>query len=161
MDDLARASGLSKGSLYWHFRSKEDVFLAVFDALAEEIFAATASLAAREGPVLDALRGFGEFAVETIAAQGPMLRAWAEFFAHPEARPRFAAVYVRTREVLAEGLRRGIARGELRDLPVESVAAALTAGLEGLLLQGMVDPDFDVRAHFDTLWEVMCRGIAR
>ncbi len=90
-----------------------------------------------------------------------MLRAWAEFFAHPEARPRFAALYVRSREMLAESLRRGVARSELRDLPVESVAAALTAGIEGLLLQGMVDPDFDVRAHLDTLWEVMCRGIAR
>ena len=39
MDDLVRASGLSKGSLYWHFESKEQVFLALFDAFAESGFA--------------------------------------------------------------------------------------------------------------------------
>ncbi|MEE8474443.1 MAG: helix-turn-helix domain-containing protein, partial [Myxococcota bacterium] len=38
MDDLVRAAGLSKGSLYWHFDSKEEVFLALFDAFALELY---------------------------------------------------------------------------------------------------------------------------
>jgi AcrR family transcriptional regulator len=38
MDDLVRTSGLSKGTLYWHFSSKEEVFLALFDRFVEEFF---------------------------------------------------------------------------------------------------------------------------
>ena len=38
MDDLVRASGLSKGSLYWHFHSKEEVFTALFDSFVAELY---------------------------------------------------------------------------------------------------------------------------
>ena len=37
MDDIVRAAGLSKGALYWHFKSKDEIF---FDRFDREIFAA-------------------------------------------------------------------------------------------------------------------------
>jgi hypothetical protein len=40
------------------------------------------------------------------------------------------------------------------------MAAALTALIEGLLLQAMVDADFEIRAHWPTLWDLACKGIA-
>ena len=40
MDDLADAAGLSKGSLYWHFHSKEQLLLALFDRTMERILGA-------------------------------------------------------------------------------------------------------------------------
>lgn len=40
MDEIARVSGLSKGSLYFHFTSKEELFLALMDHLAERIWSA-------------------------------------------------------------------------------------------------------------------------
>jgi len=160
MDDLVRASGLSKGSLYWHFRGKQDVFLAVFDRFAAEIFAAWDAAAAEVEDALELLRRFGEIAIEGVGSQGVLLRAWAEFFSHPEARERLAGVYRRSRETLAATLRRGIAQGEIRELPVEGMAAALTALIEGLLLQAMVDADFEIRAHWPTLWDLACGGIA-
>lgn len=160
MDDLVRASGLSKGSLYWHFRSKQDVFLAVFDHFAAEIFAAWDAAATEVEAELELLRRFGEITIEGLGSQGVLLRAWAEFLSHPEARERLARVYRRSRQTLEVTLRRGIAQGEIRALPVEGMAAALTALIEGLLLQAMVDADFEIRAHWPTLWELACRGLA-
>lgn len=159
MDDLVRASGLSKGSLYWHFESKQDVFLALFDRFTAEIFAGWEAVAAGDAPALERLRRFGEIAVGSIAAQRPLLRAWLEFFAHAEARERLARVYRQSRERLAETLRRGIASGEIRDVPVEAAAVSLTALVEGLLLQAAVDPTLDARAHFPGLWAVVRRGL--
>lgn len=50
MDEIARVSGLSKGSLYFHFSSKEELFLALMDHLAARIWSAVA-------PALASARG--------------------------------------------------------------------------------------------------------
>ena len=159
MDDLGRAAGLSKGSLYWHFESKEAVFLALFDEFAAEFFADWDALAAGDAPALDVLRAVGEKAVAELGSQGALLRAWIEFFSHPQARERLASVYARSRAKIAAALRRDIARGAIRDVPPEGAAAALIAAIEGLFLQAMVDANFDVRRHWPALWDVVSRGI--
>ncbi len=41
----------------------------------------------------------------------------------------------------------------------EEVAAALVGTIEGLLLQWLVDPDFDLIAHFGTAWEILTGGL--
>ncbi len=160
MDDVVRASGLSKGALYWHFEGKQDVFLAVFDAFAAEVFDAFRAVAAEPGPVAPKLRRLGDRIVALLGAEGRGLDVWIEFFSHPRARERFASVYRQSRELIGDMVRDGIARGEIRDLPVEGVAAALTAAIEGLMLQAMVDGSFDVRAHAETLWQILERGVA-
>lgn len=161
MDDLARAAGLSKGSLYWHFRSKQEVFLALFDAFADEVFRAWDGALSEEEDTLVLFRRYAEIVLERLGSYRYLLLSWAEFLSHPEARERMAAIYATSRAKLGELVERGVRRGELRDLPCEAVAATLTAALEGMLLQAMVDPEFDVGAQLPTLWEVVQGGLAR
>lgn len=161
MDDLARASGLSKGSLYWHFSSKEDVFLALFDRWVEPIFDAWSRLSTEDRPSLDLVRALGEISVEKLASGPIPLGAWAEFLLQPKARERYASMLRQSRERLAALVRRGVERGEIRDLDPEGIAVALTAAIEGTMLQAMVDSEFDVKAHWPLVWEGIKRGYQR
>jgi AcrR family transcriptional regulator len=161
MDDLARESGLSKGSLYWYFRSKEEVFAALCGAWALELFEACEQLAAaHRGGVIELIGRVGTLSLERIAARGDLLRAWAEFIVHREVRRRFAEIYAATRERVAEWVSAGIEAGEIRRLDPEGVAAAATAAIEGLLIQQAVDPGFDAVRHWKVSWDVFARGIA-
>ena len=36
VDDVARAAGVTKGAMYWHFSSKEEIFHAILDRIREE-----------------------------------------------------------------------------------------------------------------------------
>jgi AcrR family transcriptional regulator len=159
MDDLARAAGLSKGSLYWHFRSKEAVFMAVFDAFEEELLAEWERRLATGRGALEAAGGMMGHAFAALGEGGRLARAWAEFLSHPQGRERLAAAYRRIRAQLVATLEGDVARGAVRDLPLESVAAALTAAGEGLMLQAMVDESFDPRAHWPTTFEMIRRGL--
>jgi len=159
MDDIVRTSGLSKGSLYWHFRSKEDVFLAVFDAFAEEVFATWDSLLAEGCGTLDVLDGVTRRTIEQMGIDGAAMRAWGEFMSHPQARERLGEVYRRTREKLVASLQRDVADGRVCDLPLQGMAAALTAATEGLVLQAMVDDRFDVLEHWPVVREMVRRGL--
>jgi AcrR family transcriptional regulator len=161
MDDLARASGLSKGALYWHFPSKEEVFLALFDRFIGRMFDAWNRLETEGRPCLEVLRALGEVSVDQLASGAIPLGAWAEFLLQPRARERYASSLRESRARLADLVRRGIEDGEIRDLDPEGIAAVLTAAIEGTLLQAMVDPGFDAKAHLPVLWEGMERGYLR
>jgi AcrR family transcriptional regulator len=39
VDEIAERAGLSKGSVYWHFAGKREIFLALFDRQLEELLA--------------------------------------------------------------------------------------------------------------------------
>jgi AcrR family transcriptional regulator len=160
MDDLVRAAGLSKGSLYWHFDSKEEVFLALFDAFALELYGQWDVVEKDLEDPLDVLRREVEVAIETLSRDRELLLAWAEFLTHPVARERMAELYVLGRQRLGAIAQRGLDMGRLAPGPdPEAVAATLVASVEGLLLQFMMDPSFELRRHFEASWTLLSRGL--
>lgn len=160
MDDLVRASGLSKGSLYWHFRSKEEVFLALFDAFAEILYGEWDAAAETSEDATAILRREFELSAQSFADQRVFLLAWAEFLSHPAARERMSGTYAVARQKLASIIEMGRESGSLRTgPPAECVASTLVGTIEGLLLQWLVDPDFDLTGHVEVAWELLMEGL--
>jgi AcrR family transcriptional regulator len=161
MDQIVASSGLSKGALYWHFESKEDVFLGCIDHLAGEIFGRVDAAAGTGGDgILTILHRELERFLERFGAERALLLAWVEFLSHPRGRERIAELYSSSRERFARLIREGVGRGELRDLSPDGAAAVLTGTLDAMLLQAAVDPAFDARRYTETLWEVLRGGLA-
>ncbi len=161
MDHLVAASGLSKGSLYWHFESKDDVFLALFDAVAGELFRRfDVAFSEGEADVLTLMRQELEGFFERFGSERRLLLAWAEFAGHPEARARMALLYREIRAQFADIVRLGIETGQLRALSPDGTAAVLTGMVDALLLQAAIDPAFELSEHLEALWDVLYRGVA-
>jgi len=160
MDDLVRASGLSKGSLYWHFRSKEEVFLAVFDAFAEELYGQWDAAAESSEEAMSVLQREFELSAEIFSNQRVFLLAFAEFLSHPAARDRMAGTYTVVREKLAAIIERGRRAKSIRSgPPADRLASTLIGAIEGLLLQWLVDPDFDLEGHVEVAWNLLMEGL--
>lgn len=58
MQDIAGRAGINKALLHYYFRSKEKLFNAVFDKLAEKVFAKFASIFEEDMPFEDKIRFF-------------------------------------------------------------------------------------------------------
>ncbi len=159
MDDLARTSRLSKGSLYWHFESKEEVFLALTDRFLEEYFADWEALDDGRRPLFEVIAAGGELAVRRATEEPGMLRAWVEFLAHPAARERYAQAYRRSRAQLMPLLERAMERGELKKQPAGAVSSLLIGATEGILLQASVDPTYDPLADWPGVVSVLRGGL--
>jgi AcrR family transcriptional regulator len=158
MDDIVAAAGLSKGSIYLHFKSKDDVFLALFDEFERQILSEWDDLA--DESALETLRRESEIVLDVLLADRGLVEMWSEFLKHPLARERFAEVYRQSRTRLGATIEAGIDAGELRPCDPLHAAAALTALIEGLLLQALADPEFDPRAAWPTSWEIASGGLA-
>src|SRR3954454_16310254 len=55
MREIAEAAGLSKAGLYYHFKDKEDLFLAILDSNLE-LIGQTIKAARQDGPVKEQIR---------------------------------------------------------------------------------------------------------
>lgn len=149
-DDVVRASGLSRGSLYWYFDSKDALYDAVLEHCATRLEAAF------------------ELGAEDLAGEGPVVARFlagiaADVHMHEDAyrvlylapRPEAAAdrlaqvtmVFVaHVRDVIAAARR----RGEIASRPDDALADILHALAEGLVIRRLCDPTFDVARYVDT-----------
>lgn len=159
MDDIVHASGLSKGALYWHFKSKDEIFLGLFDRYEELIWQGWDALAGE--PPVARLKRQGEVVLETLMASRVLLDAWVQFLHHPQVRERFARIYRESRRRLAAVLAEAAAAGDIRTLDGDHVAAAYTALVEGLVLQALVDPSWDPLAAWPDAWTCFSEGLLR
>lgn len=171
MDDIVHESGLSKGAIYWYFKSKDEIILALlqrfFDTEMEEI---QAILARSDEPVAARLSHYNRLmvaSVEKIAAEG-LLPLFYEFYAlatRQDSARQFICSYFELFHALAANLiRQGVEQGEL-DAAVEPelTATTLSALYEGIILMWTIDPDtVHLQAQFDSalhtfLWGMQAR----
>ena len=82
MDDIAAESGLSKGALYWYFKSKKELFLSLFQEVLDQLGRQWTQIAAsQEMSAADKLRAslamFRTELKELVPFFGVMMEAWA------------------------------------------------------------------------------------
>ncbi len=130
LDEVARRAGVSKGTVYLYFASKDDLFRAVVErkivVLLEE---GEALLSRHEGPASDLLRRVVLRMHEAIQCRD-MVRisklVHAELAQFPEIRAFYwEHVILRNRRLLTSIVDRGIAQGELRPVAREVIPRAI------------------------------------
>ncbi|SRR5579871_561708 len=132
LEDIAQRAGVTKGTVYLYFRSKEELFeAAVRQTLVSSIATGLATLREFEGPTPELLRlvltRWWHGVVRTkAAALGKIMCAEARNF--PElARFFYDNVIEPGRRLQSRILERGIARGEFRPVPVEHTVLFIVA----------------------------------
>jgi TetR/AcrR family transcriptional regulator, transcriptional repressor for nem operon len=143
LDDIIAASGVCRSNLYYHFRSKEELGLAVLDSLAERFATGVLEETLCNGRLparrrLERFLGLITEGLETGAYRRgcPFGNLAAELAGeHAKFRERLGGFFRRWEAALVGCLRDGIRRGEFRpDLDVDRVATALVGQFEGAVL---------------------------
>lgn len=167
MNDVVRASGLSKGGVYWHFSSKAALITAIFDQFFVEQMAQLDEMLADAGSAAIRLRQLAATtatAVAEVAAQFPSSLDFYAMAARDDAliatlRQHFQSYQTRIASLVAEG----IAAGEFREVDVGETAVAIISLFEGVLLLWGVMGDGhgpDLVARFDAAMELLLFGLA-
>jgi AcrR family transcriptional regulator len=137
VDRIAGAAGLSKGTFYWHFESKEDLFLTLID---ERIDAPARALMTTRAPKVS--QGLADL----FTAERELLVLLQEYWAAAARDERVAKRYRARSEALVETLAAALAaRHEETGVPLttppERLATAFVALAHGLSMEAAVNPD--------------------
>ncbi|MDZ4202160.1 MAG: TetR/AcrR family transcriptional regulator [Gallionella sp.] len=165
LDDVAAQAGVSKGTLYLYFGSKETLFKAVIEQGILPVMAqGEAMLAQHDGDARSLLQGlllrWWELIGATRLGGIPKLMI-SEAGNFPDvAQYYYEHVIVRGRNLLRQTLERGIATGEFRDLDIESAIDVIFAPMLMLAIWrhslatcgcGKQDPATYLHTHLDLL----------
>jgi AcrR family transcriptional regulator len=145
VDAVIAEAGLSKGTFYWHFDSKEDLFFSLLeeriDRPGRELMELLESAPADRDMAPEAsylLTGLLQRERQTMLLDHEY---WSAAARDPRLRKRYAARQVRQREALAKALR---ARAQHLgappfDTPAEDIATAYLALANGLAAASLID----------------------
>lgn len=155
--DIAEAAGISRGSITWHFGSKQGLLLAVVEDLVTRYDTpeATRTGNLEQLPVVLAQTEAGIRSEDGLLLVTLLLEALGP---HPELRPAYAEQHQRVRDNLVEWFERNDEGG----LPAQPKGLALVVlgALIGMHLQWRVDPDrVDLDAGFQALGALVERGL--
>lgn len=158
MRDIAMSSGVSKGAIYGHFSSKEELFRTIIVAQHEYGAKKAAEMARGENYVKAIIR----FMAECIKDSAFPIdhRLWAEVLAvaarDPEMRRAFLDSDRKARHFFKSLLEKGIEAGEIdASLDAEGMSILLFALGDGLIARIADDPEFDFQKHFNTFKNVV------
>ena len=128
MRQISEAVGVSKAALYYHFKDKEELFLAILDIYLNEIESAIDDIQSKRLSSSEQLRMFVEYILSQPAEQRAVMRLGSQEMAQLSASSRksFGKVY---REKFIGKLiaifQAGIKSGELKSLNAEVATWAL------------------------------------
>lgn len=164
MDDIVKESGLSKGALYWYFKSKDEIVMAILSSLFERELVDLRALLGAEGSASDRLIEFTRRAVADLKNMPLFMPLAYEFYAQAfrnkpvrQALKRYLRSYF---DIITPLIQQGIDRGEFR--PVNAREAAIAAGsmFEGTLLLWVYDPDtVKFEKHIETGCRLLLDGL--
>lgn len=133
MEDLVRYSGISKGSIYYHFDSKEEMFLQLLEKHSMDWWIAWRDRDSQYTGFREKLYGIAAYYVEDF--YNPLLKV-AEEFGMAQKQQDMLDRLVRTtqtpRRCYEEILQKAAEEGALRESPVKELALLFAAVLDGL-----------------------------
>lgn len=162
MDDIAEETGLSKGTLYLYFKSKDDLIIAILDRMIQREFKQLENLNQDGMSATDAIWKITDLLTKDILGWLRLIPIVYQFLALA-----FRNKYVqlalkkyinRYLDILVPIIQRGVEAGEFRQVDTREVAIAMGAMIEGTLLlwvydKSMIEPEKHIHSGMKLLME--------
>jgi AcrR family transcriptional regulator len=146
VDEIAAEAGYSKGALYWHFSSKEELLLALVEERVDAPMRAKVALLESAPPEQDmSVEATREFARVLSGQREAMLlerEYWALALRDPELRARYAERQTELRTSMARALEARARHLGTPDLGMaaEDVARVVMSVVGGLTVDELIEP---------------------
>lgn len=141
MDDIVAASGVSKTNIYYHYKTKEELLLAIVDRLTDRYDRQIAHVLSEGGMAIPdrlelLLRLFADAQEEQDILGGcPFLTLYTQTaHASEEVAAKIRAFFDRQLAAVEQMLERGKTKGEIHpEVPAAAIAALIVTSVEGAL----------------------------
>ena len=166
MDDIVAESGLSKGSLYWHYKNKKDLLLSIMTWYFNQM------IGEMEGSILNAATAFDKLKImldgfmQIVTSQEPIFGVFIDFFAETrhdqEVEAAFRKLLIPYIDFVAGIIHEGVDNGQFKPVKARQMAVGLMAALDGVVLYHMMlTDDFDWPQTAQQFEEIFLYGLCK
>jgi AcrR family transcriptional regulator len=162
MDDIAGETGLSKGTLYLYFKSKDDLIIAILDRMFQREFRQLENVDQDAETATEAIWKITDLLTKEILGLLRLVPIVYQFlalaFRNKYVQKALKKYINRYLDILVPIIQRGIDSGEFRQVDAREVAVAMGAMMEGTLLlwvydKSIVEPEYHIHSGMKLLLE--------
>jgi len=159
MRHIARASGISVGGLYLHFRNKEDLYLTFMQDWMKRLNDRTQESLERIDDPIDAIRAFIVISIDFARGNREIIILQGRELGFTFGIDRKREFFRERRRLIAEIVRKGIEKGAFRDCDADEAAKVIFNMLRGFIVSMVVDEEalFSAEAYA----ELVLNGLRR
>lgn len=144
VQDICQKAQASKGSFYWHFDTKSEVFIDILVIWAREVISELITQFESALTQEDFIQSLVEAMKREIKRGRAIVPLWLEFSVQARREPKvqqaLSRFYRRARTAIAE-LLAPVAQDYLTEEEIQGCAASIFATYTGLVIQELADPD--------------------
>lgn len=164
MDDIAQETGLSKGTLYLYFKSKDEVILAILDRMFRLEFRHLQDQNPDEGTATEVIGRLTDLVAKDMTSflrLAPIVYSFLALAFRNRYVNRALKEYInRFVSLLLPVVQRGVASGEFRAVDAREVSIAAGAVIEGTLLLWVYDHELvDPARHMRSGMKLLLEGV--
>jgi len=153
MNDIVNASGISKGGIYWHFKSKDEIVMAIVENIFTQQMTFLDSVMSEEGRAIerfDHLINLIAGSLENVSEEIPSpMEIYALAMRKPEIMAHMKNYYGRYQAHFADLIEQGMNEGDFQVDDPQQAAFIFMSTIEGVLLLAIVTETIETLA--DTL----------
>lgn len=163
VSDVAAQAGVSQGTIYWYFESKEDLFnaaiLSVFDDFGQEWLSALeqcTTASEKLWALSEAMEDFGQTAESLFML---FLNYWASSSNRQDAAQLWADLLGSYKDLTAAIIEEGVQNGEFAPVDASALVWAILAAYDGLAAYLALMPDLDLARVNKVFVETLVKGL--
>ncbi|MDO7789161.1 TetR/AcrR family transcriptional regulator [Desulforamulus aquiferis] len=148
VDEIVKVSGVSKGGIYWHFKSKEDIFIYIIERQMNHWLTQYLSSLDESDSVFDKLTKYLDHHLQKLDT--PILAVMSEFFMQtkdPEVINKLHRLAINRETILREIVAEAVRTGEFNEPDINAATSALVALIDGYMHQWMIKKDKQALEH--------------
>ncbi|MFH1852757.1 MAG: TetR/AcrR family transcriptional regulator [Candidatus Neomarinimicrobiota bacterium] len=166
MDDIVQASQLSKGAIYWYYKSKKEVYLSLVNHWVFRYSATLNHIVEDNQPAAVQLRELFHFFANQYQTNPRPFKALMEFWSlasrDVDVRVKMQKVYSEFLKLIENILRRGVELGEFDLLDTKIAALSIMVNIEGIIWFTIFDvPDVTATEYIETISNFILTGLVK
>ncbi|WP_454052796.1 TetR/AcrR family transcriptional regulator [Clostridium sp. Marseille-Q7071] len=162
MDDVAIVGGVAKGTLYYHFKSKEELFKYVIDEGIKNMEEKSSSVLSLEQEPIDKIRALIKIQLEIVHEYKDFFRvALSELWGNEERQKDLRNTIKQHIEYLSNHIKKAIEAGVIEKNDSEFLTYTFFGGLCTLAIYDIINEDkYDVNELTEKLIAYISKGIS-
>jgi AcrR family transcriptional regulator len=163
VSDVAAQAGVSQGTIYWYFDSKEELLtaalLSFFGDFEEEMLSGLQAEASAEAKLRALGRQMEAFAAGAQGLFPLFMEYWASSQERTESAQLWAGLLTEFKDVLVAVIQEGVEAGEFALVDADGLVWAMMAAYDGLAAYTLLVPDIDLAASSQALVDTLIAGL--
>ena len=166
MDDIVQSSQLSKGAIYWYYKSKKEVYLSLVDYWVKRYNAGFIDNLEQHHTASEQLKGLFDYFINQYETDPTAFKILVEFWSlsgrDKDFNKKLQRVYSDFLEYVVHIIQKGVDSGEFRNVDPRITSLSILINIEGINWFTLFEKSgVDAHEYIETISEFIIAGVKR